>query len=150
MPCQKLVTCSGSCTHPLYIPAFSLFLNILSGNRDRIRFLWGFFPNKEKCFHQSRDEKKTQTTAPHAALQLFDLDWVESWQSGSAKQFYLLTSCKLLMTLEILEVCVDYEVNNCTNIVHCNLVRKQVHTDKPQTLVSLQTMGFIGTVQRTN
>lgn len=96
------------------------------------------------------DEKKTQTTAPHTTLQLFDLDWVESWQSGSVKQFYLLTSCKLLMTLEILEVCVDNEVNNCINIVHCNLVRKQVHTDKPQTLVSLQTISFFGTVQRIN
>lgn len=96
------------------------------------------------------DEKKTQTTAPHTTLQLFDLDWVESWQSGSVKQFYLLTSCKLLMTLEILEVCVDNEVNNCINIVHCNLFRKQVHTDKPQTLVSLQTISFFGTVQRIN
>lgn len=54
------------------------------------------------------------------------------------------------MTLEILEVCVVNEVNNCINIVHCNLVRKQVHVDKPQTLVSLQTMGFFGTVQKIN
>lgn len=54
------------------------------------------------------------------------------------------------MTLEILEVCVVNEVNNCINIVHCNLVRKQVHVDKLQTLVSLQTMGFFGTVQRIN
>lgn len=67
---------------------------------------------------------------PHTTPQMFDLDWVESWQSGSVKQFYLLTSCKLLMTLEVLEVCFDNEVNNCINIIHCKLVRTQVCTDE--------------------
>lgn len=125
------------------------FFNIISGNRDRIRCLLGFF-QKRKMFSPKRRWKEDATTAPHTTPQLFDLDWMESWQSGSVKQFYLLTSCKLLMTLEILEVCFDNEVNNCINVIHCKLVRKQVRTDKRQTPVSLQTVGFFGTVRRIN
>lgn len=52
------------------------------------------------------------------------------------------------MTLDILEVCFDNEVNNHINVIHCKLVRKQVCTDERQTPVSLQTVGFFGTVRR--
>lgn len=108
----------------------------------------GFFPSKEKMFSSKHRWKEGTTTMPHTTPQMFDLDWVESWQSGSVKQFYLLTSCKLLMTLEVLEVCFDNEVNNCINIIHCKLVRTQVCTDKWQTPVSFLSVCFFGTVWR--
>lgn len=101
-------------------------------------------PAKKKCkkFSPKCRWKEDKTTTPHITLQLFDLDWVESWQSGSVKQFYLLTSCKLLMTLEILEVCFNSEVNNSINVIHCKLARKQVCTDEWQTPVTLQMVSF--------
>lgn len=146
VPCQNLVTCPGSCTHPLYILVFTFFFLTSYQVIGTEYIVCGIYPSKGKHFHQGTDEKKTQPpchTQPHSYLTL--AGW-RGWQSGSVQQFYLLPAN--WMTLDILEVCFDNEVNNHINVIHCKLVRKQVCTDEWQTPVSLQTVGFFGTVRR--
>lgn len=79
---------------------------------------------------------------------------VQPWLNGELAiwfcQTVLLTSCKLLLTLGILEVCFDSKVNNSINVIQCKLARKQVCTDKWHIPVSLQTLCFFHTVQRIN
>lgn len=106
----------------LYIPILMSFFYIMPGNRNRICHLWIFLlpcTEKGKLSPKHRGKEDT-TTVPHTTPQLFDLDWVESWQSASLKQLHFLQTSDDPWGSD---VCSDNEVSNCT------LVRKQVHTE---------------------
>lgn len=108
----------------------------------------GFFPARENVFTKAQMKRRHSHCATHSPTAIWP--WLGGELAVWFSQTILLIHFLQTFDDEVLEVSFDNEVNNCVNVIHCKLVRKQVHTDEWQTAVSLQAVGFFGTVQRTN